>query len=296
MDITSVKGIKGLLFSLGLMLSLIGCGGNKQGNDIDTRDSVATKDSVTKDSATKDSATKDSVTKDSVTKDDVEKTDTALFVSHDTIFGVPFIVLRMNHDIAYVAMADSVMPSMDDPNIFLCVEAAFTGKLLKNFKSTNVAGDYVVDGRKRKGYKCEANTGHLFADPDGRVVISENNVIAEHMKMAEQRGGTLFQQIMLLKAGKNVCKGMNFTSKNIYRAACWCSDPDGFAIIQSESFISLRGFIIAIQKLGASDALYLDMGRGWNYGWYRVTRKSEPIKFFDYRTPYQTNWLVIRSK
>ena len=50
-------------------------------------------------------------------------------------------------------MADSVIPDINDSTIAMCVEAAFTGELLKDFKSTNVAGNYVVNGKLKKGFK-----------------------------------------------------------------------------------------------------------------------------------------------
>ena len=72
-----------------------------------------------------------------------------------------YLILKMNPKCGYVAMADSVIPDINDSTIAMCVEAAFTGELLKDFKSTNVAGNYVVNGKLKKGYKCKVNTGFL---------------------------------------------------------------------------------------------------------------------------------------
>ena len=90
--------------------------------------------------------------------------DTMLTVTEVNIDSVPFIILKMNREVAYISMADSVIPSEKDSTIALCVEAAFTGELLKDYKSTNIGGDYVIDGVFHKGYKCKANTGFLYAD------------------------------------------------------------------------------------------------------------------------------------
>lgn len=229
---------------------------------------------------------KDSITM-SLTVEDIinATTDTALYVSHDTISGIPFIILKMNSEVAYVTMADSVIPDRENPSIFLCVEAAFTGELLKEFKTTNIAGNYVIDGTKRNGYNCRANTGNLFADPDGCVVISPNRYCTDQIKVAQSRGGSLFQQMLLIDAGKKVYRDtpVKLSSKNIYRAACCYPDNEGFAIVQSGKPLALADFIAALQKLGFADALYLDMGRGWNYGWYRQTSDSPATNFFDYK-------------
>ena len=85
-------------------------------------------------------------------------------VSNMEIDSMPFIMLKMNNETAYISMVDSVIPSETDSTIGLCVEAAFTGELLKEFKTTNIGGDYVIDGVFHKGYKCKANTGFLYAD------------------------------------------------------------------------------------------------------------------------------------
>lgn len=272
--------MKHLLFIIVGVVALLGCSGNLQRG------------------AGEDSAPDSVKVVETVEVSSKESSDTALFVSRNTVNGVLFIILKMNSDVAYVTMADSVIPNREDPSIFLCVEAAFTGELLKQFKSTNVVGNYVIDGNKKHGYNCRANTGNLFADHDGCVVISSNRYCSDQIKVAQSRGGSLFQQMMLIYAGKKVYKDtpVKLSSKNIFRAACCYPDNEGFAIVQSEKPLALADFIAALQKLGFADALYLDMGRGWNYGWYRQTSDCPATNFFNYKSPYQTNWLVIKKK
>ena len=107
----------------------------------------------------------------------------------------------------------------------------------------------------------------------------------------------MFQQVLLVQNGKDVYTGkpIKVTSKNIYRAACIMSDGN-FAVFQSHENLSLGRFIRSLVNLGVSDALYLDMGTGWNYGWYRETRKDASVRLFESRTPYQTNWLLIKAR
>lgn len=222
--------------------------------------------------------------------------DTMLFVENVIVDSVPFIKLQMNHNTSYIAMADSVIPSQADSSIAFCVEAAFTGELLKEFKTTNIGGDYVIDGIFHKGYKCRANTGFLYADKSV-FTISSSVHCPEWIEKAMKNRGTLFQQILMIQNGKNVYHGTPIKPKtqNIYRAACIMNNGN-FAVIQSKEKLSLSDFIESLIKIGVSDALYLDMGRGWNYGWYLESSKSPAIFLFDYRTPYQTNWLLIKAK
>lgn len=222
--------------------------------------------------------------------------DTMLFVDNAVVDSMSFIKLKMNHDVSYTTMADSIIPLQTDSTIALCVEAAFTGELLKDFKTTNIGGDYVIDGTFHKGYKCKANTGFLYADKTV-FTISSSEHCAEWIEKAKKNKGVLFQQILILQNGKNVYRGtpIKQTTRNIYRAACIMKDGN-FAVIQTEKAIPLKDFINSLIKLDVSDALYLDMGTGWNYGWYRSTECDSPTLLFNYRSPYQTNWLLIKAK
>lgn len=222
----------------------------------------------------------------------VEVNDTLLHKSQVSVDGIEFNKLIADPHNSYVTMVDSVIPNINDSTIALCVEAAFTGELLKEFKSTNVGGDYVIDGVKHRGYKCKANTGFLVTF-NGHPTISSLDNLKDHLETKE----TLFQQLLLINGGADVYTGKPIkpSSENIYRAACIMSDG-GFTIIQSVKKISLQQFIDSLIKLGVNDALYLDMGKGWNYGWYRETMGSPATKFFDFKSPYQTNWLVIKAR
>ncbi|MDD6622808.1 MAG: hypothetical protein PUE90_08905 [Bacteroidales bacterium] len=222
--------------------------------------------------------------------------DTLVTVLTISVESTDFIQIRLNPANAYIAVADSVMPSESDPTIGLCVEAAFTGELLPEFKTDNVAGDYVVEGKLRKGYKCKANTGFLYADKTSCTISSSQNC-NQWIGRAQKTQGSLFQQMLLVKAGANVYQGkpIRRSSANIYRSACKMKDGS-FAVIQTKTALSLEQFIKSLIAMGVQDALYLDMGSGWNYGWYRTTTDSAPVRLFNYRTPYQTNWLVIKRR
>lgn len=238
-------------------------------------------------------------TQESSTADEVEEVeevqDTLIFKSTAHVDSVGFIILRVNPNTTLITMADSVIPEINDSTIALCVEAAFTGELLPEFKSTNVAGDYVINGIFHKGYKCKANTGFLCT-VKGHPFISSSEYVKEWIDKSVASGATLFQQILIIQNRKDVYLGTPIkpATKNIYRAACIMTDGN-FAVIQSEKSIPLKDFIASLIKLEVSDALYLDMGTGWNYGWYRETSESPTVKFFDVRTPYQTNWLLIKA-
>lgn len=222
--------------------------------------------------------------------------DTLVTVSKISVQSTDFIKMQMNSDKAYITMADSVIPSEADPTIGICVEAAFTGELLPEFKSSNVAGNYVIDGELHKGYKCKANTGFLYADKS-TFVISSSQHCSKWIKKAQTSKGCLFQQMLLVNDGANVYRGkpIKSGSSNIYRSACIMEDGS-FAVIQSKTALPLAQFINSLIAMGVKDALYLDMGVGWNFGWYRTTTASAPVRLFNYKSEYQTNWLVVKSR
>lgn len=223
-------------------------------------------------------------------------TDTLVTVSKISVQSTDFIKMQMNSDKAYITMADSVIPSEADPTIGICVEAAFTGELLPEFKSSNVAGNYVIDGELHKGYKCNANTGFLYADKS-TFAISSSQYCSKWIKKAQTSKGCLFQQMLLVNDGANVYRGKPIKpgSSNIYRSACIMGDGS-FAVIQSKTALPLAQFINSLIAMGVKDALYLDMGVGWNFGWYRTTTASAPVRLFNYKSKYQTNWLVVKSR
>ena len=221
--------------------------------------------------------------------------------------GKDFIRLDIKTSRASVELVDSMIPDIDDPKVCLCVEAAFTGERTDSFSAANVAGDYVSVGRLRHGYNCEANTG-LLCSTRGRVVIAPMDSLEVMIRRAEADGGSLFQQMLLVYNGKDVYGGRPIyrTKKNICRAVCLFDrrsekadvgvTPDGgFTIIQSCYPVSLDCFVKALVHMGVRHALYLDMGMGWNYGWFRADEGAPARLLFAVRSIYQTNWLVVRA-
>ena len=53
-------------------------------------------------------------------------------------------------------------------------------------------------------------------------------------------------------------------------------------------------FIQALEDLGIRDALYCDMGSGWNYSWYR-NAEERLITLFGLPVPWSHNWVVFRK-
>lgn len=65
------------------------------------------------------------------------------------------------------------------------------------------------------------------------------------------------------------------SNSNIFRALC---QLDGkLCVIESDSTITFGAFKSRLMALKVSEALYTDMGSGWNHAWYRVSNDSVNI-------------------
>ena len=80
-----------------------------------------------------------------------------------------------------------------------------------------------------------------------------------------------------------------------YRALC---EKDGrLCLVESKKVVTLEFFIKCLMESHVTNAIYLDMGAGWNYAWYRDAKGDvheifpESKKASDYR--YRTNWVTF---
>ena len=64
------------------------------------------------------------------------------------------------------------------------------------------------------------------------------------------------------------------------------------ALVFLDSFESLEyKHKKALLDLGVTNAIYTDMGSGWNHAWYRTS--SGIIELQPYKHPYCTNWITF---
>ena len=56
--------------------------------------------------------------------------------------------------------------------------------------------------------------------------------------------------------------------------------------------MEIRFFVDYLLKINVTDAIYLDMGPGWNYSWWRDD--SNQVHYIhDKQIPYTTNWITF---
>lgn len=180
------------------------------------------------------------------------------------------------------------MPSKSDKNVIFCAEAAFTGELLKEFKHSNILGDHVSGGVRYKGTGCKRNTGS-FVYYGGKWKFLYKDY-SKDLDVAAQNGGMGFGQEMMIHDGKRVKTIRKDANRNEFRALCELNGQ--LCVIDSKGVYAFGDFIQLLLNEGVTEAIYLDMGSGWNYSWYRddngVAHEIHSLKII-----YTTNWITF---
>lgn len=205
-------------------------------------------------------------------------------------------VLLLETDDLYIYYADyndlSFMagkrPSRDDQDILMCVAAAFQSTYQLRFNHENIVGWHTSEGQLERG-KPQENLG-AFTYVNGTARIWDTEEAEEAVKDAAAQGGIGFQQFIVLYNGQRGGHGSD--EFRCYRVLALINGRA--CIIDSRTQMHYDDFILAIQNLGVQDALYCDMGSGWNYSWYRGGN-GQPVDIIGIPWPFSHNWLVFRK-
>lgn len=218
----------------------------------------------------------------------------ALAVSHTHTGHGDLICLKPDMGRLQMGMVCGEVPSAENDSIFLAFAGAFTGTDFYKGHS-NVAGDHVVDGRRYKGYRCKRNTGAFtWSAVSGPQFFYKDYSSA--LDRAAKEGGMGFAQEMMIHNGVKLPTTRPLGNKNVFRALCL--DADGtLALYESQGTITFGDFIDALLSQGVKEALYTDMGQGWNYCFYRNNNtESSPKYLHSQSLEYASNFVVIRLK
>lgn len=181
-----------------------------------------------------------------------------------------------------------IMPDMEDKSVIMFAAAAFTGELLDEFNHYNIAGDHVSNGHREKGYPCKRNNG-AFVWYDNTPKFIEYPY-SDEFDIAASKGGCGFAQEMMIHEGQIVKHTRPDTNVNEFRALCLIDGK--VAVADAMGKYSFGEFINNLLKAGATEALYLDMGRGWNYSCYRDIDDNS-IEIHPIPIKFTTNWITF---
>lgn len=191
-----------------------------------------------------------------------------------------------------IDLVTETMPGKEEKDVILCFEAAFTGEKLDEFKHTNIAGHHVSGGVFYRGYKCGPNNGVFTWDAkSGCHFYNYGHINSEAvLRQIAEKGGMGFCQSLLFYKGKRFTGCFKPSSVNRYRALC---ELEGrLCVIDCSRTLSFGSFMDGLRDLGVSNAIYCDMGGGWNYSWYR--KDDGTVKeIFPMPGKYTTNWVTF---
>ena len=180
------------------------------------------------------------------------------------------------------------MPQKTDSSVILFAEAAYTGELLKEFNHRNIAGDHVAGGKREKGFRCKRNTG-AFVFYNGKWEFC-CEPYSDDLDKAAKNGGAGFAQELILLNGKQMETTRKDANKNQFRSLCELDNH--LCIIESKERITFGEYRKALKSCGVKNSIYLDMGSGWNYAWYRPNR-NKIIELHKHTHNYCTNWITF---
>lgn len=105
-----------------------------------------------------------------------------------------------------------------------------------------------------------------------------------------------FAQEMMIHNGAAVHTTRPLGNKNVFRALCL--DADGsLTFYESQGTITFGNFINALLSQGVKEALYTDMGQGWNYCFYRNNNVDATPKYLHAQSlPYASNFITLKIR
>lgn len=232
--------------------------------------------------------------KESIVRDFTIVDTDILSVSHIRTKYGDLICLKPEMNGLNMDMVCGEIPSPNDGSIVLAFAGAFTGTEF-NKGHSNVAGDHVAGGTRFKGYLCKRNTGAFtWSAKSGPRFFYRDYSSA--LDIATKEGGMGFAQEMMIHNGQKVPTTRPLGNKNVFRALCLDSDSR-LALYESQGIVTFGNFIDALRSQGVKEALYTDMGQGWNYCFYRVNQSDKSPQYLHSTSlPYASNFITIKKK
>ena len=180
-------------------------------------------------------------------------------------------------------------PAKSDGAITWCSGAAFQHDISLGFTHENIDGDHAILG---VFYESPHNKDSFaaFTFAEDKFSFAFDNP-SEAIREAADKGGSGFMQFGLIRDGETV---MNISRP---RARCYrtLAELNGnLCVIDSVRMLHFEEFMEELHRLGVTNALYMDMGAGWNYSWYRDAL-GRVVSLFGLPVPWSHNWIVFRK-
>lgn len=170
------------------------------------------------------------------------------------------------------------------PDNFLCVPGAYTTM------DNQIDGLYIEDGIEITGVINNKLTGACIVSKDSLHFFRFEEIDSTLISQIKLQKKSFFQQSLLVKDREIVPCRLFGTRENLRRALIRFKDT--FCIGESQTRVTIMDFQEALQKIGAIDAINLDMGT-WSEGWYK-NHSNEKVTVGEkmYSTNKQSNWIL----
>ena len=188
----------------------------------------------------------------------------------------------------HLSYATNDRPSRDDRSILMCVAAAFQSKYQLDFNEDNIVGWHTSQGRLERG--APQDDLGAFTYVDGTARIWGVDEAEEAVREATNKGGFGYQSFIVLKDGN---RGTFDTHEfRCYRVLTILNGR--VCIIDSRTLTHFDEFVQTLKEFGVTDAIYCDMGSGWNYSWYRDV-EGQARTIIGMPWPFSHNWLAFEK-
>lgn len=207
--------------------------------------------------------------------------------------------------IIYYPPADSIVlrcftrpePNLDNNAVFCCA-AAFTLDYKTEEDHKRICSAHVSEGIYYKMPRIKRNTG-AFVTYNGKWLFlydgdaNPASFDVEFQKTAVNKGAG-FAQEMMIHDGLQVKTTRPLGNTNLFRALC--ERENRLCVVDAKKIMAFGEFIKLLLDNGITEAIYTDMGYGWNYSWYRINPNAPAIYIHQEYQPAATNWLLFYPK
>lgn len=221
----------------------------------------------------------------------------------------PMIVDTTDQLIAYditdcpLDLACGQMPDTTQQEVILCVAAAFTGQCLDTFDHMNILGPHISQSVLHQGYE-EQKDGVPFQTryalfiwegkdeqqqmlAKGFYPLPNDSLLA---KVVEQ-GGMAFTQHWVIKDKQVFTPCIQPLDREEHFRSL-CQKENRYYVIANREPMPYAHYLDTLLAYGVENALYMDMGTGWNHSFYRD--QDNQLHILHPKThSYPTNWLVV---
>ena len=221
----------------------------------------------------------------------------------------PMFVDSTEHLITYditdcrIDLACGQIPDTTDEQVIFCAAAAFTGKCLDYFEHTNILGQHVSNGVLYDGY-TENKDGVPFEqryalfvwqgwDNEGKMLEKGFYSLPndELLLQAQQQHGMAFTQHWVIKDGQIFTPCIQpLDRKEPFRSLG--PTDHRFMVIANKEELQYQDYLDLLLAYGIDNALYMDMGSGWNHSFYRDANNILHI-IHPKTHSYPTNWITV---